>query len=779
MGKGSNTTTQQSTIGPNAQVGQADLSLISQAQQTAGTPFQGQALQVAPLTANQNAGIAGIASANGIQNPYLAAAQGYAQTGAGPISSNAISNYLNPYTQDVTNATLAQINQQNQVQQNQLQGSTVGSGGLGNSRLGVMQAQLAGQQAQQTNSTLANLNSQNYIQALQAAQQDAQRAGYGAFTEGNLGMEAQQGALTGNQAQINAGGLQQQEQQAQNQSQYNLLQQQNAYPFQTQSWLSSILGQAGNQLGSTSSSSTTQPAPNSWNSILGLGTAGVGAIGQAGGWGALGALLARGGRVRGYAGGGGVMPYGMASMSPYGGVLGYVPVTSGGGYGGLMQAPQARSAQPAQSADPDFSRLANNLTSAIGGIQAGYQSAQPASWAPTVTLGDGSGWSPTISGFRRGGGVVPRGMPIGMATTSNPLMSSGFADGGMVDDGMSDYGFDPTGVNGPMGGPAVDAMSQGVVPSSQMGFGGQGLTPPPTAPQVASAQPQPASQPQGVQPPASGNPWTALMAAGFGMAASPSPFLGEAIGQGGLRGLQAYDQSTQEAQRQQQQGSSNKMEQSKIDLEAKRLDQAADEAQKRLSIEGEKAQQGKYTPVMLTQPDANGNPVQGTAAFNTKTGQTDGFKAGTSMTRANPALQLFQVKQQAYLAAHPGDQAGALDFANGRKEMTPMEYNMAEQRLVMQAQQNGVDIADPAFQNKVQLLHSMASNSIAQQGKPAAQTGQGSPQGGADPSAALAAAKQAIAGGKDPNAVGARLIQMGIPLDALKGAGIPVPAGGP
>lgn len=44
-----------------------------------------------------------------------------------------------------------------------------------------------------------------------------------------------------------------------------------------------------------------------------------------------------------------------------------------------------------------------------------------------------------------------------------------------------------------------------------------------------------------------------------------------------------------------------------------------------------------------------------------------GPKPGTQSTR----LSVYQLKQQAYLEAHPNDTQGALDYANGRKNMTP------------------------------------------------------------------------------------------------------------
>ena len=86
---------------------------------------------------------------------------------------------------------------------------------------------------------------------------------------------------------------------------------------------------------------------------------------------------------------------------------------------------------------------------------------------------------------------------------------------------------------------------------------------------------------RGVAPPQHGIDWSensklwpALMSAGFGMMASGSPFPGVAIGQGGQQGLQTY--AAEKAQ---------EMKQHQIDLEATRLSQQADLAQKKLALE--------------------------------------------------------------------------------------------------------------------------------------------------------------------------------------------------
>jgi len=74
----------------------------------------------------------------------------------------------------------------------------------------------------------------------------------------------------------------------------------------------------------------------------------------------------------------------------------------------------------------------------------------------------------------------------------------------------------------------------------------------------------------------------ALMSAGLGMLASRSPFFGNAVGEGGLAGLQTYQNQVQQER---QAG----MTQQRINLEAQKLMQSADFAQKRLGFEQQKA----------------------------------------------------------------------------------------------------------------------------------------------------------------------------------------------
>ena len=105
-----------------------------------------------------------------------------------PIGSQQIDRYLNPYQRDVTNATMANINETNAQQQQQLQGNAAMQGALGGDRSAVAGAELARQQGLASNQTLAGLNQANYQTALQTAmnqQQAGMQAGQATIGAGS------------------------------------------------------------------------------------------------------------------------------------------------------------------------------------------------------------------------------------------------------------------------------------------------------------------------------------------------------------------------------------------------------------------------------------------------------------------------------------------------------------------------------------------------------------------------------------------------------------------
>ena len=171
MSSKTNTTTTNQTPSPQAM--QAYQGLMGSAANTvANNPFQAYGGQfVAPVNQQQYAGISGINANANFAQPFSSQAANYANTAAQPLTAGQIQQYQNPYTQSVVNATEAQFNNQNAQQQSQLVGNAAAQGALGGNRVGVAQANLAGQQALAENPTIAGLYSSGYQQATQTAEQ--------------------------------------------------------------------------------------------------------------------------------------------------------------------------------------------------------------------------------------------------------------------------------------------------------------------------------------------------------------------------------------------------------------------------------------------------------------------------------------------------------------------------------------------------------------------------------------------------------------------------------
>ena len=284
-------------------------SVNAQAQQTAQRPFQtydqtGSAVAsgynasnsgnfVAPVNAQQQAGIAGTNTAANQAQPYYQAATGLlgatqnattpvnsaalAQTSANSngLSAPQIQQYLSPYLNTVLGSESALLNQNNQEQQSGALGNAIQSGAFGSDRTGIAAANLEQQQNLANANIYSGILNQGYQSALGTAQgeqqiglQGAQQAaniGQTAYGEGantasalaGLGAGAQSAALQGAQAQIGAGTVEQQTQQAQDAAQYNQFLQQQSYPFQVDQFLANIAEGTGALSGSTTT--TTQP----------------------------------------------------------------------------------------------------------------------------------------------------------------------------------------------------------------------------------------------------------------------------------------------------------------------------------------------------------------------------------------------------------------------------------------------------------------------------------------------------------------------------------------
>lgn len=249
------------------------------AEQVASRPFQAYSYDpnafVAELSSTQQAGINRVNQNAGAAQPYFQQAGQMTLDSAGPVnaeqwSPEAIQRYMSPYIQNVADTTMAQLGNVNQQQMEGLKGDAIRAGAFGGDRSGIARANLANQQNLATGKTLADIYSSGFNQAsgqfnqqqgvnLQAGQAN-RAAGLGAAAQyASLGAGQQNAALQGAQAQMSAGQIQQQVEQAKLDALRNQFYQQQAYPFQVAQFLANIAEGTGAQSGSTTT--TQQPTP--------------------------------------------------------------------------------------------------------------------------------------------------------------------------------------------------------------------------------------------------------------------------------------------------------------------------------------------------------------------------------------------------------------------------------------------------------------------------------------------------------------------------------------
>lgn len=115
-----------------------------------------------------------------------------------------LNQYMNPFQQQVIDTTMADLNRQQQMTQNQLGAQATAAGAFGGSRHGVAMGETNDAYARQQAAALAGLNSQNFMNAQQQAQFDSGQLNQGRQFNANSQMQAR---LANQQAGLNAANL--------------------------------------------------------------------------------------------------------------------------------------------------------------------------------------------------------------------------------------------------------------------------------------------------------------------------------------------------------------------------------------------------------------------------------------------------------------------------------------------------------------------------------------------------------------------------------------------
>jgi len=591
--KGSATTT--TTSAPPQSVQDMYNYITQQGKTLQQQPYQQYQGQLVPdINATQQAGIDQSQQYSQAAQPYLQqAGQMTQQAAAGYNPQNfgqGVSAYMSPYMQQAMGATAAQMQNVNQQQQQQLQGNAIQQGAFGGDRGNVAQAALMNQQNLAMGQTLGNMANTGYQSAAQNYMTGLGAQGQLGAQMGNIGNLAQNAGMTGAQQLSAAGAIPYAVQQAQNAAAYQQFAQQQAYPWQTLGSLANMASGLGAGQGGTSTA--TAPAPNPMNAALGLGTSLLGfmtpsderlkenmePIGKTFDGQNLykynykgdprtqiglsaqevekrnpNAVYRRddGMRVvdyndatnkaadRGHFAGGGSSMGGLVSETmerrPY-------------SYGGVGQS-QSQFAQTPYADDPLSDEMAALAKITLGSyipqmkeIRAGGSMPIPTAHAYDAPTFDTSG----ISGF---------GTAYKKYNAANAIAPSIAAQGNDIAGLGTDIGSYSLGLNYASGGlvpriPHADGSSadpEKTVPADQDFLGGLGSSISKGLGGVFGSDTQPGfiSSTFNKGQPLSDDARQAMMAAGFGMMASPSPFLTQAIGQGGLIGANTYAKQRQ------------------------------------------------------------------------------------------------------------------------------------------------------------------------------------------------------------------------------------------
>ena len=267
--------------------------LLESTYQSSLTPTDIPDIQVAGFTPDQQDAVTATREGIGGFQPFLTGAN-TALTGvmgqpsvANTFGASGISQFMNPYTESVIDATQADIARQGGIAQNQINANAVGAGAFGGSRQAIANQELQRNVMDQQAKTGSQLRATGFESALQQSRN---------LADAQIRERSLQGSLAGQLAGL--GGLQQQYgqqdvasllgigslQQGQAQALLDAARQgdlQQAYePQQRLSYFSDIL--RGVPSAQQTTASVTAPTPSLLSQIGGVAATGLGLAGQLG-----------------------------------------------------------------------------------------------------------------------------------------------------------------------------------------------------------------------------------------------------------------------------------------------------------------------------------------------------------------------------------------------------------------------------------------------------------------------------------------------------------------
>jgi hypothetical protein len=266
-GGGKQTTSQTQTQSVDPEFKARALDVYNRAQTVADRPYQAYTGElVAGFTPQQQQAFGMFERAATAAQPAITQAQELARrVGAyqPQTVAQAMEGYQNPYTQQVIDTTLADIERSRQVAQGQGAARAVAARAFGGSRQGVAEAETNRAALEQSARTAAQLRSAGFETAaglgardIAAAQQaEAQRLA-AAGQLGQLGAAEQAALMQGAQGLFGAGGAQQELEQARLEDAYKRFAEERGYPLEQLNILQQALGFFPNPI--TTTGTTTQ-----------------------------------------------------------------------------------------------------------------------------------------------------------------------------------------------------------------------------------------------------------------------------------------------------------------------------------------------------------------------------------------------------------------------------------------------------------------------------------------------------------------------------------------
>lgn len=241
-------------------------------------PYGGERL--APLTQEQQLARQAAVQQAGAFGPDLQRSRAFAMRGASPITAQEIQRFQSPFTQAVLQTTLDELDRRQQIADQRLADQAVRSGAFGGARFGVQQAESQRNLRDVQARTAADINQRAFQQALQQAQAQRQRESQAAGQFGTIAGQQMQLGSQGIQGLLQAGQLGQTQAQAGRDIAFEDFQRQQNFPFEQARFAAGILGGMPQPV----TTFTQQPTAGTGQRLLGLGIAGIGAAGQAGGF---------------------------------------------------------------------------------------------------------------------------------------------------------------------------------------------------------------------------------------------------------------------------------------------------------------------------------------------------------------------------------------------------------------------------------------------------------------------------------------------------------------